>query len=94
MSRNTFLVITVVLPLLLSGCATTSTPELVERAWLSGDWTAADASFNASKRAARQSNNMCPRGAKPWCVRRGGKKSCGCISDVDGRDRWESLWDQ
>jgi hypothetical protein len=94
MNRNTFSAITVLLTLLLSGCATTSTPELIEQAQLTGNWTAVNARFKALDRAAGQSNKMCPRGAKPWCVKRIGKESCSCISDSEGRDRWESLWDQ
>ncbi len=94
MNRNTFSAITVLLTLLLSGCATTSTPELIEQAQLTGNWTAVNARFKALDRAAGQSNKMCPRGAKPWCVKRSGKESCGCVSNSDGRVRWESLWDQ
>ena len=95
MNRNTFLAITVLLTLLLSGCATTSTPELIEQAYLTGDWTAVNARFKALDRAAGQSNKMCPRGTKPWCVKRSiGQESCSCVSDSVGRDRMESLWGQ
>ena len=95
MNRNTFLAITVLLTLLLSGCATTSTPELIEQAYLTGDWTAVNARFKALDRAAGQSNKMCPRGTKPWCVKRSiGQESCSCVSDSEVRDRMESLWGQ
>jgi hypothetical protein len=94
MNRNTFWAISVLSALLLSGCATTSTPELIEQAELTGDWTAVNARFAALDRAEGQSNQMCPSGTKPWCVKRIGKESCSCISDSEGRDRWESLWDQ
>ena len=77
MNRYIFWAITVLLTLLLSGCATTSTPELIGQAQLTGNWTAVDARFKALDRAAGQSNKMCPRGAKPWCVKRSiGQESC------------------
>ena len=93
MNRNTFSAITVLLMLLLSGCATTSTPELIEQAQLTGNWTAVNARFKALDRAAGQSDKMCPRGTKPWCVKRSiGQESCSCVNDSAGRDRFESLW--
>ncbi len=93
MNRYTFWAITLLLTLLLSGCATTSTPELIEQAQLTGNWTAVDARFKALDRAAGQSNKMCPRGTKPWCVKRSiGQESCSCVSDSVGRDLFESLW--
>ena len=95
MNRYTFWATTVLLTLLLSGCATTSTPELIEQAQLTGNWTAVNARFKALDRAAGQSNKMCPRGTKPWCVKRSvGQESCSCVSDSEARERWESLWDQ
>jgi hypothetical protein len=95
MKRNTLLAITVLLTFLLSSCATTtSTTELIEQAQLTGNWTAVNARFNALERAASQSNKMCPRGAKLWCVKRSGKESCGCASNSEGRDRWDSLLGQ
>ncbi len=93
MNRYTFLAITVLLTLLLSGCATTSTQELIEQAQLTGNWTAVNARFKALDRAAGQSDKMCPRGSKRWCVKRSvGQESCSCVSDSVGRDRFESLW--
>ena len=95
MNRNTFSAITVLLTLLLSGCATTSTPELIEQAQLSGNWTAVNARFKALDRAAGQSDKMCPRGAKRWCVKRSvGQESCGCVSNSEAREQFESLWGQ
>jgi hypothetical protein len=94
MNRKLFLTVAVLLAFLLSGCATTSTPELIEQAQLTGNWTAVNARYEALDRAAGQSNSMCPRGAKPWCVKRKGKESCRCVSDSEGRDRFESLWDR
>lgn len=94
MNRYTFWAITVLLTLLLSGCATTSTPELIEQAQLTGNWTAVDARFKALDRAVGQSDKMCPRGSKPWCVKRMGKETCSCVSDLVVRDRLVSLWNQ
>jgi hypothetical protein len=94
MNRNTFWAISVLSALLLSGCATTSTPELIEQAELTGDWTAVNARFAAIDRAAGQSNKMCPSGTKPWCVKHTGKESCSCVSDLAVRERLVSLWGQ
>jgi outer membrane murein-binding lipoprotein Lpp len=94
MNRNMFLAIAVLSTLLLSGCATTSTPELFEQARLTGNWTGVNARLNAIDRAANQADKMCPRGAKPWCVKRGRIETCRCVGDSDGRDRWDSLWDR
>lgn len=94
MNRKPFWAITALLTLLLSGCATTSTPELIEQAQLTGNWTAVDARFRALDRAERKSNKMCPPGTKPWCVKRIAKETCNCVSDSKSRELWESLWDQ
>jgi hypothetical protein len=94
MNGNTFWAISVLSALLLSGCATTSTPELIEKAQLTGNWTAVNARFAALDRAADQSNKMCPSGTKPWCVKRMGKESCSCVSDLAARERLDSLWGQ
>jgi hypothetical protein len=94
MNRNSFPAITVLLTLLLSGCATTSTPELIEQAQLTGNWTAVNARFKALDRAAGQSKKMCPRGTTPWCVKRARRESCSCVSASESRDRWKSLLDQ
>ena len=94
MNRNTYWTLTVLLSLLLSGCATSSTPDLIEQAQLTGNWTAVNARYEALDRAAGQPSQMCPSGAKPWCVKRKGKESCRCVSDSEGRDRFESLWDR
>ena len=94
MNIKMFLAITVLLPLLLSGCATTSTPELIEQEQLTGNWTAVNARLSAIERATSRADKMCPRGAKPWCTKRGSKETCRCVSDSAGRDRWDSLWNQ
>ena len=95
MNRYTFWAIAVLLTLLLSGCATTSTPELIEQAYLTDNWTAVNARFEALDRAEDQSNKMCPRGTKRWCVKRSVRQeSCGCISNSEARERFESLWGQ
>jgi len=95
MNRNTFLAITVLLTSLLSGCATTSTPELIEQASLTGDWTAVNARFKTLDRVEDQSNEMCPPGTKPWCVKRSvGQEACSCVSNSKARERLESLWGQ
>lgn len=92
MDKYTFWAITVLLTLLLSGCATTSTSELIEQAQLTGNWTAVNTRFKALDRAVGQSNKMCPRGSKSWCVKRSiGQESCSCVSNSVGRDRFESL---
>ncbi len=94
MNRNMILAFIVLLTFLLSGCVTTSTPELIEQARLTGNWTAVNARLIAIDRAASQTDKMCPRGTKPWCVKRGKRESCSCVSDSEGRDIWDSLWDQ
>lgn len=95
MNTNTFLTIAVLLALFLSGCATTSTPELIDQAYLTGDWTAVDARLKALDRAEHNSNKICPRGKKRWCVKRSvGQESCSCVSDLESRERFEDLLGQ
>ena len=94
MNRKTFWAISILSALLLSGCATTSTHELIEQAQLSGDWTAVNARFAALDQAEAQSRQMCPSGTKPWCVEHVGKESCSCVSDLAVRERLVSLWGQ
>ncbi len=95
MNRNTFAVIAVLLTLLLSGCASTSTPGLFEPAYLAGNSTAVNERPEALDRATGQSGRMCPRGSQRWCVKRSvGQISCGCVSDSEARERFESFWGQ
>ena len=92
MNRDTFRAITVLVASLLSGCATTSTPELIEQAQLTDNWTAVNTRFEAMDEAGDQSEQMCPRGTKSWCVMRNGNESCSCVSDAAARKRLLALW--
>ena len=94
MNRNMTSTITVLLLVVLSGCATTSTPELVEQAQLTGDWTAVDARFEALDQTEGQSKQLCPIGTKQWCFKRHDKESknsCSCVDKSVVRDRLVSL---
>jgi hypothetical protein len=75
---------------LLSGCAS-STHDLIEQAQLTGDWALVDQRIAALERQEARKPPSCPRGTKPWCSSRQGKRKCGCVSDSEGREMLELL---
>ena len=91
MIRNIFWAISVLSALLLTGCATTSTPELIEKAQLTGNRTAVNARYDTLDRAEGKPGKMCPAGTKPWCDERIEKESCSCVSSSSVRDRINSV---
>ncbi|MHC4355601.1 MAG: hypothetical protein ACYS0H_23115 [Planctomycetota bacterium] len=69
---------------LLSGCAV-STDDLIEKAHLTGDWTAVNQRMAAIERRQARNAPSCPGGSTQMCSNRLGDKRCACIRNADVR---------
>ena len=68
----------------LLGCAP-STPDLIEQAHLTGDWSLVNARMEAIERREAREPKACPRGATRLCNKRYGDNRCSCIRNSDVR---------
>ncbi len=69
---------------LLLGCAP-STPDLIEQAHLSGDWTLVNKRIEAIERRQARKPQECPRGETSFCSQRFGDKRCSCVRNSEVR---------
>jgi hypothetical protein len=69
---------------LLSGCAA-STDDLIEKAHLTGDWTAVNQRMAAIERRRARNAPSCPGGSTQMCSNRFGDKRCACVRHADVR---------
>ena len=68
----------------LLGCATT-TPDLIEQAHLTGDWSHVNARMEAIERREARNPQVCPRGTTRLCNNRFGDGRCACVRRSDMR---------
>ncbi|MGI9221973.1 MAG: hypothetical protein ACR2QS_13155 [Woeseiaceae bacterium] len=92
MNRIMTATIIVLLLLLVSGCTTTSAPELSDQPEQTDEWTVVESQFEDLDRAVRETSKMCPKRTKPWCEHRTGKVVCSCTDDTLVRERLASMW--
>ncbi len=76
--------------LLLLGCAP-STPDLIEQAHLTGDWTLVNKRMEAIERREARKPMSCPRGSTLVCNDRFGRDRCACVSNADVRQMLGSM---
>ena len=69
---------------LLLGCAA-STPDLIEQAHLTGDWSLVNARMEAIERREAREPMACQRGTTPICNNRFGDDRCSCIRNAEVR---------
>ena len=75
---------------LLLGCAP-STPDLIEQAHLTGDWSLVNKRIEAIERREARKPKACPRGTTSVCNSRFRDDRCSCISDAEVRRLLRSL---
>ena len=63
---------------LLLGCAP-STPDLIEQAHLTGDWSLVNKRMDAIERRQTHEASACPTGTTSFCSARFGDKTCSCV---------------
>ena len=68
----------------LLGCAA-STPDLIEQAHLTGDWSLVNARMEAIERREARIPQACPRGTTRLCNNRFGDDRCSCIRNTEVR---------
>ena len=68
-----------------------STQDLIDEAYLTGDWTLVNQRFAAIERRAAEQPPLCPTGTKAWCKRKIRGDQCSCVDDTEFRDSLESL---
>lgn len=77
--------LSVILLFILAGCATTTTPELIEQARLTGDWSRVDKRFSKEQSRITEQILSCPKGTTNFCETSNGIESCSCISNSELR---------
>jgi hypothetical protein len=70
-------VLSIITMFLLLGCAP-STPDLIEQAHLTGDWTRVNQRIAAMERRQGGKTQSCPAGSIGFCTERFGDKTCSC----------------
>jgi len=75
---------------LLLGCAP-STPDLIEQAHLTGDWSLVNKRIEAEERRKAERAPSCPKGTIGWCEIRLGDERCGCVRNAEVRQILRSL---
>jgi len=69
---------------LLLGCAP-STPDLIEQAHLTGDWTLVNKRMDAIERRQAHKPQACPTGSTGFCSERFGDRRCSCVRNSELR---------
>ena len=75
---------------LLFGCAP-STPDLIEQAHLTGDWSLVNKRMEAIERRQARKPQACPRGTTRLCGSRFGDERCSCVRNSEVRQILGSL---
>ncbi len=75
---------------LFLGCAL-STPDLIEQAHLTGDWSFVNKRIEAEERRKAERAPSCPRGTIQWCEKSFGDERCSCVRNEDVRRMLDSL---
>ena len=75
---------------LLLGCAP-STPDLIEQAHLTGDWSLVNKRMEAIERREARNSMSCPRGTTKLCNSRFGEERCSCVRNAEMREMFGSL---
>ncbi len=81
---NKVKVLTILSLFLLLGCAT-STPDLIETAHATGDWSLVNARMEAIERREARKPQACPRGSTLVCNSRFGDDRCTCVRNSEVR---------
>ncbi len=76
--------LSILLLFLLFGCAA-STPDLIEQAQFTGDWSLVNKRIEAEERRKAERGPSCPRGTTGWCEISFGDERCGCVRNEDFR---------
>ncbi len=82
--------LSILLLFLLLGCAP-STPDLIEQAHLTGDWSLVNQRYDAIERRKTPRLQSCPRGTTRWCNKRFGDERCSCVNNSDVREQLRSF---